>query len=48
VISGFFILLDMRGIEIPFPHRTIYWGEPVKGQTASSHVVRAPARDSAE
>lgn len=22
---------DARGIEIPFPHRTIYWGEPKEG-----------------
>jgi small conductance mechanosensitive channel len=22
---------DAKGIEIPFPHRTIYWGEPKKG-----------------
>jgi moderate conductance mechanosensitive channel len=21
---------DQRGIEIPFPHRTIYWGEEIK------------------
>ena len=24
-------LFDARGIEIPFPHRTIYWGEPRRG-----------------
>ncbi len=23
---------DAKGIEIPFPHRTIYWGEPKKGR----------------
>jgi small conductance mechanosensitive channel len=34
---------DARGIEIPFPHRTIYWGEPIKGQTAPLHVVSTPA-----
>jgi small conductance mechanosensitive channel len=22
---------DAKGIEIPFPHQTIYWGEPKKG-----------------
>jgi moderate conductance mechanosensitive channel len=25
-------LFDARGIEIPFPHRTIYWGEPKRGK----------------
>lgn len=25
-------LFDARGIEIPFPHRTIYWGEPKQGE----------------
>jgi small conductance mechanosensitive channel len=25
-------LFDARGIEIPFPHRTIYWGEPKRGE----------------
>jgi moderate conductance mechanosensitive channel len=27
-------LFDARGIEIPFPHRTIYWGEPKRGEAA--------------
>jgi small conductance mechanosensitive channel len=22
---------DAKGVEIPFPHRTIYWGEPKQG-----------------
>lgn len=25
-------IFDERGIEIPFPHRTVYWGEPKTGQ----------------
>ncbi len=25
-------VFDERNIEIPFPHRTVYWGEPKKGQ----------------
>jgi small conductance mechanosensitive channel len=25
---------DAKGIEIPFPHRTIYWGKPKEGTTA--------------
>jgi len=25
-------IFDERGIEIPFPHRTMYWGEPKTGQ----------------
>jgi small-conductance mechanosensitive channel len=27
-------LFDARGIEIPFPHHTIYWGEPKRGAVA--------------
>jgi small-conductance mechanosensitive channel len=27
-------LFDARGIEIPFPHRTIYWGDPKRGEVA--------------
>lgn len=30
---------DARGIEIPFPHQTIYWGEPKQGKPAPLHVV---------
>ena len=35
---------DARGIEIPFPHRTIYWGEPKDGaapptQCGWSHII---------
>lgn len=44
---------DARGIEIPFPHRTIYWGEPAQGQPSVLHVadtrqprVGAPYEDS--
>ena len=29
---------DERGIEIPFPHRTIYMGEPKQGQSPPVHV----------
>ncbi len=25
-------VFDERNIEIPFPHRTVYWGEPKTGQ----------------
>jgi small conductance mechanosensitive channel len=25
-------LFDARGIEIPFPHRTLYWGKPKHGE----------------
>ena len=31
-------VFDERGIEIPFPHRTIYLGEPKKGDAAPLHV----------
>jgi small conductance mechanosensitive channel len=27
---------DAKGIEIPFPHHTIYWGEPNKGMPQST------------
>lgn len=32
---------DAHGIEIPFPHRTIYWGEPTRGQPSVLHVADA-------
>ena len=32
---------DAQGIEIPFPHRTIYWGEPARGQPSILHVADA-------
>jgi small conductance mechanosensitive channel len=31
-------LFDERGIEIPFPHRTLYWGEPKRGEAAALHL----------
>jgi small conductance mechanosensitive channel len=31
---------DARGIEIPFPHQTIYWGEPKKGTPPPLRVAR--------
>jgi small-conductance mechanosensitive channel len=30
---------DARGIEIPFPHQTIYWGEPKKGTPPPLYVA---------
>lgn len=30
---------DARGIEIPFPHRTLYWGVPKEGKQPPSEVV---------
>jgi len=32
-------VFDQRGIEIPFPHQTIYMGEPKKGKSAPLHVT---------
>jgi moderate conductance mechanosensitive channel len=29
---------DAKGIEIPFPHRTIYWGEPKQGTPPSLYL----------
>jgi small conductance mechanosensitive channel len=31
---------DERGIEIPFPHRTLYWGEPKEGIAPPLQVAR--------
>lgn len=30
---------DAKGIEIPFPHQTIYWGEPKHGKPAPLYVA---------
>jgi small conductance mechanosensitive channel len=32
---------DAHGIEIPFPHSTLYWGEPKVGQAPPLHVMQA-------
>ncbi len=32
---------DARGIKIPFPHRTIYWGEPKQGTAPPLEVAQA-------
>ena len=32
---------DAKGIEIPFPHRTIYWGMPKDGAPPPLHLARA-------
>jgi small conductance mechanosensitive channel len=31
-------IFDQRGIEIPFPHRTVYIGEPKKGPAAPLRI----------
>lgn len=31
---------DAKGIEIPFPHQTIYWGEPKQGTPPPVYVTR--------
>jgi moderate conductance mechanosensitive channel len=31
-------LFDARGIEMPFPHRTLYWGDPKRGEAAPMHL----------
>ncbi len=33
---------DARGIEIPFPHQTIYWGEPKQGTPPPVYVAGLP------
>jgi small conductance mechanosensitive channel len=32
---------DAQGIEIPFPHRTIYWGASKSGEPSIPHVAGA-------
>ncbi|MGV7228478.1 MAG: mechanosensitive ion channel family protein [Nitrospirales bacterium] len=32
---------DAHGVEIPFPHRTLYWGEPKEGPAPPLHIVQA-------
>jgi small conductance mechanosensitive channel len=32
-------VFDRRGIEIPFPHRTLYWGEDKQGKAPPLHVA---------
>lgn len=34
------ITFDAKGIEIPFPHQTIYWGEPKKGTQPPLYVAQ--------
>jgi small conductance mechanosensitive channel len=34
---------DAKGIEIPFPHQTIYWGEPKQGTPPPLHVTGLPS-----
>ncbi|MDH4187407.1 MAG: mechanosensitive ion channel family protein [Nitrospira sp.] len=31
---------DAKGIEIPFPHQTIYWGEPKQGTPPPLHIAK--------
>ena len=33
---------DANGIEIPFPHRTVYWGEPKEGSAPPLQVAGMP------
>ena len=32
-------VFDQRGIEMPFPHRTLYWGQPREGLPTSLRVA---------
>jgi small-conductance mechanosensitive channel len=40
-------VFDERGIEIPFPHMTLYWGEDKQGMAPPLHVVSAKAPSTA-
>jgi small-conductance mechanosensitive channel len=35
---------DERGIEIPFPHRTIYFGVDKQGTAPPAHIVEDAAK----
>lgn len=37
------IAFDTHGIEIPFPHRTIYWGEPKEGSAPPLNIANLQA-----
>ena len=37
-------VFDERGIEIPFPHRTLYWGTPKDGVASPQHSSEADQR----
>jgi small conductance mechanosensitive channel len=39
-------IFDERGIEIPFPHRTVYMGEPKKGPSPPLHLLVQEDKDS--
>jgi small conductance mechanosensitive channel len=38
---------DAKGIEMPFPHHTIYWGMPKTGTPAPLYVASAASSPSA-
>jgi moderate conductance mechanosensitive channel len=38
---------DAKGIEMPFPHRTIYWGAPKEGTPPPLHGASVPSNPSA-
>ena len=35
------VIFDANGIEIPFPHMTLYWGEDKEGNAPPVHVAQA-------
>ncbi|MDA0740247.1 MAG: mechanosensitive ion channel family protein [Nitrospirae bacterium] len=37
------IAFDAHGIEIPFPHRTIYWGEPKESTAPPLNIMSMPS-----
>jgi small conductance mechanosensitive channel len=39
---------DERGIEIPFPHRTIYWGMPKESPQPPIHIALDPPPSSSQ
>src|SRR3546814_9394109 len=41
-------VFDERGIEIPYPHRTIYWGEDKHGEVSPLRIMKERAEEEGE
>src|SRR3546814_10034315 len=41
-------VFDERGIEMPYPHRTIYWGEDKHGEVSPLRIMKERAEEEGE
>src|SRR3546814_7430614 len=41
-------VFNERGIEIPYPHRTIYWGEDKHGEVSPLRIMKERAEEEGE